>query len=77
MFVVPGLRGRGVATRLVAALAEIARTECGARTLLLETGPYLTDAIRLYESCGFVRVPLFGEYKDKGDALSVCFGKDI
>jgi ribosomal protein S18 acetylase RimI-like enzyme len=43
---------------------------------VLETGTRLAAAIRLYESLGYVRIPLFGEYRSSPDT-SLCFGKAV
>jgi GNAT superfamily N-acetyltransferase len=43
--------------------------------LQLETGLRQPEAIALYESAGYHRIPSYGQYE--GDELSVCFAKDI
>ncbi|MDO9355027.1 MAG: GNAT family N-acetyltransferase, partial [Solirubrobacteraceae bacterium] len=43
----------------------------GYRRLVLETGNRQQPAMRLYETCGFVRMAAFGEYVD--DPTSVCY----
>ncbi|ORY44290.1 hypothetical protein BCR33DRAFT_716864 [Rhizoclosmatium globosum] len=77
MFVKKEFRGERIGRLIVAALEVIAKEECGVDRLVLETGPYLGDAIRLYEKCGFENIPLFGEYAEKGPEFSACFGKSI
>jgi len=72
MYVAPRARGRGVARRLLAHL-EATAAEAGARALVLETGTKQPEAIALYESAGYTRVPGFGHYKDA--PLSRCYGK--
>jgi GNAT superfamily N-acetyltransferase len=52
MFVVPELRGRGIARRLLVALEERAR-ELGYTVSRLDTGPAQLSARRLYESAGY------------------------
>ncbi len=47
----------------------------GYRRLQLETGHRQPEAIALYESAGYHRIPSFGQYA--GDELSVCFAKDL
>lgn len=47
----------------------------GYRRLQLETGHRQPEAIALYESAGYHRIPSFGQYA--GDKLSVCFAKDL
>ena len=41
----------------------------------LETGTRQPEAIALYESSGYARVPCFPPYDD--DPLSVCFAKPL
>jgi ribosomal protein S18 acetylase RimI-like enzyme len=50
--VIPELRGRGVARRLVAECVSVARAR-GKRRLTLETAPVMVGAQRLYTSMGF------------------------
>lgn len=54
--VAPEVQRRGVARRLVRAVAEEAHAR-GARTLLLSTHPMMWKAQRLYEAMGFHRCP--------------------
>ena len=72
MYVVPGLRGAGLARRMLAHL-EATAAEAGAEALLLETGTRQPEAIALYESSGYTPVPGFGHYRD--EPMSRCFGK--
>ncbi|MGZ4496016.1 MAG: GNAT family N-acetyltransferase [Nocardioides sp.] len=72
MYVVPAVRGRGVARTLLAHLEQVAR-EAGIDALVLETGTRQPEAIALYESSGYTPVPGFGYYRD--EPLSRCFGK--
>ena len=74
MYVVPEHRGRGIARAILAAL-EAAAQELSFGTLRLETGPRQAEAIRLYESAGFVAIPPYGEYV--GDPFSVCYEKRL
>jgi GNAT superfamily N-acetyltransferase len=74
MFVVPALRGQGIAGRVLAALEDEARA-LGVERLVLETGVRQPDAIALYRRFGFADIPAFGEYI--GSALSVCMGKAL
>jgi putative acetyltransferase len=75
MYVDPSVRGRGIGRALVAALEREAR-RLGMTTVVLETGTRLPAAIRLYESMGYARIPLFGEYLRSPDT-SLCFGKSL
>ena len=59
MYVVPRAQRRGVARRVLAHLEETAR-EAGFEALVLETGIRQPEAIALYESSGYVRIPGFG-----------------
>jgi ribosomal protein S18 acetylase RimI-like enzyme len=74
MYVVPRLRGAGLA-RLMLAHLEVSAAEHGAEALLLETGLRQPEAIALYESSGYTPVPGFGHYR--GEPLSRCFGKRL
>ncbi len=58
MWTAPGMRGRGVARRVLQALETIARGS-GVRTLRLETNRTLTEAQALYRQQGYSEVPAF------------------
>lgn len=72
MFVLPSHRRRGLARRILEAVEGEART-LGLNRLWLETGNLQPEAIALYESAGYVRIPRYGPYAD--DDWSVCFEK--
>lgn len=74
MYVRPKFRGLGLARRLLKHLEKLARTR-GAGLLRLETGIFQPEAIGLYESMGFKRIPPFGEYQ--ADPLGLFFEKKI
>ena len=74
MYVVPRLRGAGLARRMLAHL-EASAAEAGFEALVLETGTRQPEAIGLYESSGYVPVPGFGYYRD--EPLSRCYGKPL
>ena len=74
MYVCPKARRLGVGRKIIAALEEYAR-EFGYKAVLLETGILQPEAQRLYESCGYERIPAFGGYV--GNATSVCYRKRI
>ncbi|MEV0157488.1 GNAT family N-acetyltransferase [Micromonospora sp. NPDC050686] len=74
MYVRPAYRGRGIARQLLAALEELA-FQRGHTVVCLETGTYLPAAIRLYTSCGYEPIPVYGEYV--GNPYSVCFAKRL
>ncbi len=73
MYVDPSVRGRGVGRALVEALESEARL-LGVTRIVLETGTRLAPAIGLYESLGYSRIRLFGEYLSSPET-SLCFGK--
>ena len=72
MYVQPEARGLGISRRILEALEQEARA-LGRKRLWLETGVNQPEAIGLYESSGFERIPNFGPYV--GEARSVCFEK--
>ena len=74
MYVAPPARRLGLARAMLAHLEETART-AGARVMVLETGMRQPEAITLYESAGYVRVPGFGYYKDS--PISRCFARSL
>ncbi|MFC7534285.1 GNAT family N-acetyltransferase [Actinoplanes sp. GCM10030250] len=69
MFTRPSARGRGVARRMLAAVEESAR-EAGCRRVILETGDKQPEAVALYESAGYQRIPDFGFYAGHDSVLS-------
>ncbi|SEO51095.1 GNAT family N-acetyltransferase [Amycolatopsis saalfeldensis] len=74
MYVVPGARGSGLATRLLRALEEQARGHDITR-LLLETGVRQPEAIRFYEREGYRAIDAFGAYRE--DPLARCYAREI
>jgi putative acetyltransferase len=74
MYVEPGVRGRGIARRLLAALDTRAR-EMGYTAVRLETGLRQPAAMRVIESSGFVRIPPYGNYDV--NELSACYEKRL
>jgi GNAT superfamily N-acetyltransferase len=74
MYVIPSARGRGLARAMLAHL-EITAGVAGAEVLVLETGSAQPEAIALYQSSGFVRIPAFGFYQDS--PLVRCFARRI
>jgi GNAT superfamily N-acetyltransferase len=74
MYTAPAARRRGI-SRILLARLEAEAQALGYRTLLLETGYRQPEAIRLYETAGFHRIPPYGQYA--GDELSVCFAKQL
>ncbi len=74
MFVDPARRGERIGALLLAALETALRRE-GFSLALLETGRDQTEAVRLYERCGYTERTAFGDYPDNG--LSVFYGKQL
>jgi putative acetyltransferase len=74
MYVVPQLRGSGLGAQMLAALEQFAR-RTGHDSVCLETGSYLPAAIALYQSAGYHRIPVYGEYVT--NPHSVCFAKQL
>ncbi|MEF2278218.1 GNAT family N-acetyltransferase [Deinococcus sp. YIM 134068] len=70
MYTVPEARGRGLGRQILAALIERGREQGYAR-LVLETGDLQAEAIHLYESAGFGRIPNYGYYV--GMENSLCY----
>jgi GNAT superfamily N-acetyltransferase len=68
-FVIPELRGAGIADALIGALVDYALHRAVDR-LRLETGDKQHAAIAFYRRHGFVVVPRFGPYRNS--ATSVC-----
>jgi GNAT superfamily N-acetyltransferase len=74
MYVVPAVRGRGLARAVLAHLERTA-ADAGAEAMILETGDAQPEAIALYESSGYTPIPGFGHYKwAPGNR---CFGKPL
>lgn len=57
------------------ALLEDKGLQNGFTMLRLETGILQPEAIALYESLGYRRIPAFGEYVS--DPSSICYEKDL
>jgi len=74
MFVLPEARGLGAARRMLAVLEAQGRA-LGYSTVRLGSGVRQPEALALYESSGYCRMPLFGEYE--GVDLCVCYEKAL
>jgi putative acetyltransferase len=72
MYTLPGSRGQGIASQILAELerwaAELSYEKC-----LLETGKRQPEAIALYKKRGYRLIPNYGQYA--GVENSVCFEK--
>ena len=73
MFVREAFRGRGWSRMILQNLEQVAKGR-GFRRFLLETGAGQPEAIGLYESAGYRRIPNYGHYA--GNPESVCFAKE-
>ncbi|MCM0677323.1 GNAT family N-acetyltransferase [Micromonospora phytophila] len=74
MYTAPAARGRGVARAVLAAVERSAR-EHGRKRIVLECGDKQPEAIAMYISAGYERIPNFGFYKDAPGCLS--FGRTL
>ncbi|MEQ1788051.1 MAG: GNAT family N-acetyltransferase [Acidimicrobiales bacterium] len=74
MYTAPAARRRGVSRALLERLEEVA-VELGYARLQLETGTAQPEAMALYASAGWHRIPPYGHYKDSSE--SVCFAKEL
>lgn len=74
LFVLPQERGNGTARRMLEALETEGRS-LGYSMMRLGSGIRQPEALALYESSGYVRIPLFGEYAHS--ELCVCYEKSI
>jgi putative acetyltransferase len=74
MYVVPEARGRGLGRRLLEELEGEAR-RLGYASVVLETGDRQQEAVGLYESTGYERIPCYPPYDSR--ALSICYEKRL
>lgn len=74
MYVVPEARGRGHGRRLLVELEGRAR-ELGYGGVVLETGDRQPEALGLYVSAGYERIPCYPPYSER--SLSLCFEKRL
>ncbi|MYM39945.1 GNAT family N-acetyltransferase [Duganella qianjiadongensis] len=74
MYTRPEQRGKGIARRLLEFL-EVQAQQRGCKAFALETGYLQTDAIKLYERCGYALCGPFGDYRE--DPNSVFMRKII
>ena len=69
MYTDPAARGRGVARAVLGAVERSARDH-GRKRIVLECGDKQPEAIAMYTSSGYERIPNFGYYKDAPGCLS-------
>ena len=74
MYVVPEARGRGLGRRLLEELEDHAR-RLGYASVVLETGDRQEEAVGLYESSGYERIPCYPPYNSR--ELSICYEKRL
>jgi putative acetyltransferase len=72
MYVVPEARGHGLGRRVLVELEAEAR-RLGYRAVVLETGDRQREALGLYMSSGYERIPCYPPYDTR--ELSLCFEK--
>jgi len=71
MYVAPAARGIGLARRVLARLEDTA-ADVGSQAMILETGTAQPEAMALYESAGYTRIPSFGYYREAPE--NRCYG---
>lgn len=74
MYTLPSVRGKGIATKVLAAL-EAWAAELGYSRCVLETGKRQPEAIALYKRSGYTVIANYGQYA--GVDNSVCFEKQL
>jgi GNAT superfamily N-acetyltransferase len=74
MYVEPGSRGLGLGRRLLEALEAEAR-RLGYAAVVLETGDRQPEALGLYTSAGYERIPCYEPYASR--ELSRCYEKAL
>lgn len=74
MYVAPQARGLGLGRQVLEELEAHAR-RLGYRGIVLETGDRQPEALGLYASAGYQRIPCYPPYS--GRSLSLCFEKTL
>jgi GNAT superfamily N-acetyltransferase len=74
MYVVPEVRGQGLARLMLGALEDLAR-ELGGHRVVLETGSKQPEAVRLYETSGYSQIDGFGHHRCQRSSIS--YGKSL
>lgn len=72
MFTHPEKRGKGLASSILNEL-ETWTKELGYQKTILETGKRQTEAVALYQKCGYQAIANYGQYE--GVENSICFEK--
>lgn len=72
MFTIENVRGKGIASKVLAELENWAK-EIGAERIILETGKRQTEAIALYHKNQYQVIENYGQYI--GVENSICFEK--
>ena len=74
MYVDPKARGHRIGRLLLQRIEELGKSH-GYEVLRLEAGTRQPEALRLYDSAGWARIPCYGYFK--GDPTTVCFEKAL
>ena len=74
MYVLPDARGRGLGRHVLEELEAAAR-RLGYTSVVLETGDRQAEALGLYMSSGYERIPCYPPYDSR--ELSLCFEKRL
>ena len=74
MYTSPLVRGKGIATKVLAELENWA-AELGYKKCVLETGKMEPEAIGLYKKNGYRIIPNYGQYAEVENSL--CFEKEM
>jgi GNAT superfamily N-acetyltransferase len=60
MWIDPSVRGLGIGRGLLIALEEVA-SDLGCRRVRLDTSSYLTEALHLYQTCGYQEIDAYND----------------
>ena len=74
MFTLPEMRGKGIASKILSELENWTK-ELGFTKTILETGIRQSEAVALYEKCGYKKIPNYGQYA--GIENSLCYEKNL
>ena len=76
MYVLPQYRGQGVGKTLAQRLIEEAR-QVGYHLMRLDTGNFLTSAIKLYESLGFKQIEPYNQVPEEIRKIAIFMELDL